>query len=54
MDCIASTWRPVPRFSVLELSSRLLKTKIDVEGLAIAPGGTLYGIDDDTLDAVPH
>jgi hypothetical protein len=27
----------------------LLKTKIDVEGLAIAPNGALYGIDDDTL-----
>ena len=31
----------------------LLKTKIDVEGLAFAPNGTLYGIDDDTLTLFP-
>jgi len=31
----------------------LLVTRIDVEGLAFAPDGTLYGIDDDTLNLFP-
>ncbi|MGH8033610.1 MAG: hypothetical protein ACREO9_00180 [Lysobacterales bacterium] len=29
------------------------KTKIDVEGLAFAPDGTLYGVDDDSLTLFP-
>jgi hypothetical protein len=45
-----ATGEEIERIGTIQSS---LKTKIDVEGLAFAPNGTLYGIDDDTLTLFP-
>jgi hypothetical protein len=37
----------------LGLVQSLGQTKIDVEGLAFAPDGTLYGVDDDSMTLFP-